>query len=277
MPAKADLHIHSTASDGRMSPQEVVAVADSFPLKTIALTDHDTIKGIVPAKEAAAGLEIAIMNGVEVTVCFNHREIHLLAYDFSLDDDGLNKCLNDHKKARIERAKVIIELLKKEGLQVTIDEVRAEAVSQNVCRPHIAAVLVSKGYVATQREAFIRYLSDKQLGEMKDFYHRLEEVIECVKQAGGVAVIAHPGRLYKNNLLNEIIALGIDGIEAIHPAHSYSIQKQLEQLARKHNLLITGGSDFHGQRKEYYRNFGTVGIHKDWIEKIRQLAGHRKK
>lgn len=272
----ADLHIHSTASDGLMSPAEVVTAANSLHLETIALTDHDSIAGVLAAKKAAEGLDVTLINGVEITACFERREIHLLAYAFNIKDEGLNACLQDHKKARIERAKYIIDRLGKKGLHVTIDEVRAEAISSNICRPHIAAVLVEKGYVATPREAFIRFLSDEALGEMQNFYRNLKDVIAVVKQAGGVAVIAHPGRLYSDMQLNKIISAGIDGIETVHPAHTYVIQQKLEQLALKNDLLTTGGSDFHGRRRTYYRHFGMLGVNGEDVEKINRLASHRK-
>lgn len=276
MAAKADLHIHSTASDGLMQPAEVVDAAKELHLKTIALTDHDTIDGIQPARKAAADAGIKVMSGVEITTAFEKGEVHMLAYDFDLEDETLKKYLNDHKKARVKRAKEIINSLQKKGLQVTINEVMAESKAQNVCRPHIAAVLFSKGYVATLKEAFIRYLSDEALGVIKNFYHSLHEVVAMVRGAGGVAVIAHPGRLYSEGQLKKFVEAGIDGIEITHPSHSFEIQKNLEQFAKKYDLLTTGGSDFHGKTKKYYRHFGTLGITEKDVKKIEGLALHRK-
>ncbi len=276
MPTKADLHIHSTASDGMMTPGEIVKTAEGLNLNVIALTDHDSIEGISAARKAASKTPVTVINGAEITVCFDNREIHLLAYAFDLENKKLNECLRKHKIKRVERAKVIIGHLQKEGLELSIDEVLAEASSRNVCRPHIAAVLVSKGYVATLKEAFLRYLSDEKLGKLNNFYHSLEEVVMIVKQAGGVAVIAHPGRLYTEKQLKKIVASGIDGVETAHPAHSYDIQQYLEQFAEKNNLLTTGGSDFHGKRKKYYRYFGTLGVNEKQVQKVERLAAHRK-
>lgn len=274
---KADLHIHSTVSDGSMSPEEIVSAADQLQLKTIALTDHDTIEGIETARRAADGTDLNLINGVEITTAFADREIHLLAYAFNRSDSGLNEYLQDHNQARFKRAKVIVRRLNKKGLNLTIDEVYAEANTKNICRPHIASVLISKGYVASHKEAFIRYLNDEAIGKMEVFYHTIQDVVETVKQAGGIAVIAHPGRMFDTKELEEIIATGIDGIEAVHPSHSYKIQKELEKLAKRHNLLVTGGSDFHGKTKEYYRHFGTLGITSRKVGKIKRLAAYRKK
>ncbi len=276
MPAKADLHIHSTASDGLMEPAEVVAAAAELKLTAISLTDHDTVEGILAARKAAAAADISIMNGVEITTAFENREVHMLAYGFDLEDETLRELLQDHKRARIKRAKGIIQALQKKGLQITIDEVLAESKTQNVCRPHIAAVLVSKGYVTTLKEAFLRYLSDEALGSIKNFYHSLNYAVAVVKEAGGVAVIAHPGRLYSEQQLKKMVEAGIDGVETAHPAHSFKIQSYLEQFAEKYNLLATGGSDFHGKTKDYYRHFGVLGVSENQVEKINRLANYRK-
>lgn len=277
MAAKADLHIHSTASDGAMPPEQVVAVARELGLTTIALTDHDSIAGIQKARKAAEEIPVRVMNGIEITTAFRGREVHMLAYAFDIENEKLTKLLSDHKKARMERAKAIIRQLQKEGLELTIDEVMAEAATNNICRPHIAMVLVDKGYIATPKEAFIRYLSDEAIGELQDFYYSLSDVIAIIKNAGGVTVIAHPGRLYTEDELEEMVEMGIDGIEIIHPGHNYPMQQRLDEFAKKHNLLKTGGSDFHGNQKKFYKNFGIIGITEKDVEKIERMARHRKK
>lgn len=276
MPGKADLHIHTTASDGSMPPEQIVSVALKLGLRTIAITDHDTIAGISAAHESAKTTTITIMNGVEITTIFNHREVHMLAYDFDIEDLNLNELLLEHKKARYKRAKAIIHQLQKKGLDLNIDEAMAETSTNNVCRPHIAAVLVNKGYVATSKEAFLRYLSDEAIDDLEDFYYPLNEVIEVVKRAGGVSIIAHPGRLYSDVELDEMVQMGIDGIEIVHPSHSHPIQQHLDEFAKKHNLLKTGGSDFHGKEKQYYNRFGIFGITLEEVEKIERIAKHRK-
>ncbi len=277
MPAKADLHLHSTASDGKMNPKEVVITANNLSLAVIALTDHDTIGGVETARQAAKDLDVEVMSGVEITAAFDDREIHMLAYNFDLNDKNLNIFIKDHQKARVDRAKSIIKNLQKKGLKLTIDEVLAEAQVRNVGRPHIAAVLRDKGYVSSIKEAFIRYLGDKALGGIKNNYHRLEHIIAVVKEAGGVIVVAHPGRLYSEKQLNRFIEAGIDGLETVHPSHSHEIQKRLEHFVKSHGLLMTGGSDFHGSTKKYYHHFGITGISIDHVKMIERLSNHRKK
>ncbi|HEX6981655.1 MAG TPA: PHP domain-containing protein [Balneolaceae bacterium] len=274
---KADLHIHTVASDGRMKPEDVVAYALRHKLDIISITDHDTIKGYRKAKDAAAKTDLELIPGVEITARFSQRECHLLAYCFDPDHESIALLLKNHYHARIKRAKWIIKQLSKKGLDVSIDEVRAEAGAGNVGRPHIAAVLVEKGYVASFKEAFIRYLSDQQLGVIYSEYHNHYEVIEAVKEASGAVVIAHPGNLYSEEELKMLTDAGVDGIETIHPSHNYETQKRIENFAAEHNLLMTGGSDFHGGEQEYQRFFGIVTIHSRQVQHLIRLTDQRKK
>ena len=273
---KADLHIHSNSSDGRMTPEEVIRAAAKLNLSVVSITDHDTIKGIEPGRRAAEELDIELMPGVEITTSFQKREVHLLAYNFDVDDPGLNALLNKHRKARIARARWIIGELGKKGLELDIDEVIAEAGGRSVGRPHIAEILKKKGYIGSIREAFFRYLSDDALGLIKSNYEKIEKTVAIVKQAGGVAVIAHPGRIYSKRELLLFVEAGIDGLEVIHPSHNYQIQKEMEAFAQSHNLLTTGGSDFHGETKDYYRHFGVLTTPVQLVKKIKVLTKHRK-
>ena len=273
---KADLHIHTTASDGQMSASTVVEEAANLGLSAIAITDHDTIAGFAEAHSASQDYSLEVLTGIEITTSMGPKECHLLAYGFNEKDQELNKLLALHQQARVKRAEWIIGELAKQGLDLDIDEVIAEAAGRNVGRPHIAEVLRRKGYISSIREAFIRYLSDEALGTIKSDYRELNEVIPIVKKAGGVAVIAHPGRLYDENELDQFVNAGIDGLETVHRSHNYEIQKSLEDFAEMHSLLCTGGSDFHGSKKRYYRHFGTLSVGLNEVKKIKALANRRK-
>jgi len=275
--AKADLHIHTTASDGRMTAVDLVNEAVKLKLSTIAITDHDTLKGVAPALKAAEEHDLQVITGVEVTTAFCKRECHLLGYAFTLTHAGLNTLLANHKKARLQRTQWIIGELGKKGLQLNIDEVRAEANNANIGHAHIATVLKGKGYVATIREAFIRYLSDEKLGTIKNNYCSTADAVEMIKQAGGVAILAHPGRLYSNKELEAFVEAGIDGVEVVHPSHNYKLQKKMAKFAEARHLLQSGGSDFHGQKKSYYPRLGMISISNNWVAKILQLAEQRNK
>lgn len=275
--AKADLHIHTTASDGNSTPEEIVDSARKHKLEIIAITDHDTILGYRKARKYARKFDdIQLLSGVEITADFNSRECHLLAYCFDPDHLAIKKLLAQHYRSRLERGKWIINQLSKQGLELDIEEVKAEANGGNIGRPHIASVLVEKGYVASFKEAFIRYLSDQSLGNIYNEYHTHHEVIQKVKEAGGAIVIAHPGNLYSQDDLEKLVEAGVDGIEFLHPSHDYSTQKRIEKFAEKHNLLITGGSDFHGGSQEYQKFFGVVTINTKYVHRLIRMTRQRK-
>ncbi|MDR9419060.1 PHP domain-containing protein, partial [Gracilimonas sp.] len=193
MPQKADLHIHTTCSDGKLTPNQVIEVAKEKKLSCISITDHDTYKGYLPAKEAAEGLDIELIPGVEITSMFNGKESHILAYNFDPTTNYLEDFLSRQRNARKNRIKKIIKKVQKEGLNVDYDEVWAEANGANIGRPHLARVLTQKGYVSSPKEAFIRYLSNQKLGPIDNTYPDFREVIEIIKNVGGACVLAHPG------------------------------------------------------------------------------------
>jgi predicted metal-dependent phosphoesterase TrpH len=253
MAAKANLHIHTTASDGKTKPRELVSRAAHLNLSIISITDHDTTAGVSAAQEEAKQHDIGILNGVEVTGLFKNRECHFLAYHFDLNNQQLNKLLKQHQKVRRERAGFIIRQLRKKGLQIDLAETLAEASGNAVGRPHIAAMLMKKGYVRSAKEAFIRYLSDGKLKNTDTGFQECEKIIKIVHRAGGAVILAHPGRMYSIDEMKQLIRKGIDGIEAVHPSHHTEMKTKLRRLAERHQLLITGGSDFHGTSDDIAR------------------------
>lgn len=275
--AKADLHIHTLESDGNMSPVDVVRLANKHGLEIISITDHDTVRGYWKALETAEELDINLLAGVEITSDFKGRESHLLAYCFDPEHEAIETLMAEHHKSRLERGKWIVGQLSKEGLDLDIEEVKAEAKGANIGRPHIAAVLVDKGYVASYKEAFIRYLSDSALGKIQNGYYDYRQAIQAVKEAGGAVVIAHPGNMYSNEELEDLVAAGVDGIEFIHPSHDYATQQRIEKFAEKHQLLVTGGSDYHGGNDDYQKFFGIVTLNTKYVHRLIRMTEQRKK
>lgn len=274
---KADLHTHTTASDGTLSPGELISLAKKKGLKTLSITDHDTVKGYLEAKEAAAASGIELIPGVEITALWNQKEVHILAYGFDEQNPDFNQMLRKQKKARLLRMESIVEKLKKQGLDIDMDEVRAESGPGNVGRPHAASVLIRKGYVASVAEAFIRYLSTEKLTGIQTHYVSIEEVVKLTRQAGGVLSLAHPGPLYSQKEIDELLATGLDGIECIHPSHNFNVQRTYTKMAKERHLLVTGGSDFHGSRKsDYDPYFGIVTVGEQFVESIKRMAARRK-
>jgi predicted metal-dependent phosphoesterase TrpH len=277
MTAKANLHIHTTASDGKTKPRKLVRRAAHLNLSVFSITDHDTTAGVLAAQEETEQYDIEILTGVEITGLFNNRECHFLAYHFDLADQQLNALLRQHQKIRRERAGRIINQLRKKGLQIDLDETLAEASGNAVGRPHIAAMLKKKGYVRSIKEAFIRYLSDGKLEKTDMGFRKCGEMIKTVHRAGGAIILAHPGRMYSKDEMQELIQKGIDGVEVVHPSHNAGIKTELRLLTEKHQLLITGGSDFHGNAEDIPSHLekhtvdeGRVTKLKDYCSKFRE-------
>lgn len=275
---KADLHIHTKASDGVLSVPELLDKVVEKGLKTVSITDHDTIDGYLEAQKPAADFGIELIPGVELTVLWKSMEVHLLAYDFDYKNESFLSLIANQKIARRLRMKKIVEVLKKEGVDIDYDEIRAVSGIGNVGRPHAAKVLIKKGYVSTVPEAFIRYLSAEKIKKVETEYIKIEDVIEVIKKAGGVLVIAHPGRLFTMDEVNELLSFELDGIECIHPSHTFSLQRQFTELAKSKDLLITGGSDYHGKNNsDYDPYFGVVTLSQNHVDSLRRSAASRKR
>lgn len=273
---KADLHIHTTASDGHLSAGEVVRLAGEQGLDIIAITDHDTINAYSEAKRAGDEIGLEVLPGIELTCDFMDRESHLLAYCFDVEDRAFLELLRKHRKARLDRVEWIVQQLTGQGLELNKDEVRAEAGGGNVGRPHIASVLVKKGYVGSAKEAFIRYLGNHVLGPIHSHYASYTDAIDIVREAGGATVLAHPGVLYSDEELEQWIEAGLDGLEVVHPSHDYEQQKRYRKLAEHHELLMTGGSDYHGTGGSYLKHFGVVNIGLDKVRRLKRMTEQRK-
>lgn len=276
MRLKVDLHIHTTCSDGRMTPSEAVELADERKLAALSITDHDTFDGYEKAKIRADELGIELIPGVEITSTFEGKEAHLLAYYFDQERGGFSNFLKSQRVARRERMKGIIRTLNSQGVDVDYPEVRAEANGANIGRPHLAKVLIQKGYARSLPDAFMRYLSINKLGEISSTYPVYTDVIEIVKNAGGAVILAHPGRLYTMDEVDRFILAGIDGLECIHPSHNFEMQKKFTKKAEQHSLLMTGGSDYHGKKDASYTHVGIITLARKYSDKMKHMTEQRK-
>ncbi|MBO6620709.1 MAG: PHP domain-containing protein [Balneola sp.] len=276
MPHKADLHIHTTCSDGKLSPEEVIMLAASKKLKTVSITDHDTFEGYKQARPFADEYGIELIPGVEVTTVFKEKEVHILAYYFETDTDYFGDFLNNQRGKRIARIKGIINTLNNRKIDVDYNEVWAEAAGGNLGRPHIAKILIDKGYVSSFNEAFELYLSNEKLGEIKNSYPTSQEAIQMIKNVGGAAILAHPGRLYSEVEIEEFINMGIDGLECIHPSHNFRKQEFYSNLCDKKSLLKTGGSDYHGSIETGHSLVGVVAIAEKYVASMKRMTDQRK-
>lgn len=252
---KIDLHLHSTASDGTMSPTEVVAYAKKKNLKAIALTDHDTVDGIAEAIEAGEKYEIEVVAGIELAGDFNNTELHILGYCIDYEDESFKNALEKIKVDRENRNIKIIEKLKVLGFDVSIDELYSIAGGKKiVTRAHFAKLLLKKGYVQTRDEAFKKYISDGCPAYIQRTILNSKQCIELILKAGGIPSLAHP-TLYKKTIheidliVKELVVYGLQAIEGIYPLYSKQQTSDIRIIAEKYNIKLSGGSDFHGTNK----------------------------
>ena len=263
-----DLHCHSTASDGSLSPAEVVALAKRQGLSGLALTDHDTIAGITAAANTAAEMGIDFIAGIEISAEFSSPgTLHILGYGIDPASPVLTALTEQLIAGRDNRNPQIIAKLNALGMKITLAEVEAEAEGIVIGRPHIAAVLLRKGYVHTVKQAFDLYLAQGSAAYAEKERLTPRQAIEKIGQAGGLAVLAHPTQLRTSNpaelerVVKDLVDLGLAGIEVFHSDHSEANVTQFRSLAKRWNLLETGGSDFHGRSKPTI-GLGRAGKHR---------------
>lgn len=266
----ADLHIHTFFSDSTSSPQEVVDDAVNAGLSCIAITDHDICEGIRPAMEAAAPKGIEVIPGVELSSEIEGRDVHILGYLIDFEQGPLFERLNVFLNARVDRMKQMLVNLKSAGINnIEYEEVAAMTRSNAVGRPHLAKLLVDKGWVGNMKQAFEMYLAEGRPGYAPKFKQSPFEAIDLIHQSGGVAVMAHPMLTQKDELISRLTKAGLDGLEVYYPNCSETVTKFYEGLAKKNNLLMTGGSDAHGKAKNY-TYVGKASIDYDLVNKMKE-------
>lgn len=244
-----DLHTHSNCSDGQLSPTELVTLAIANKVDVLALTDHDTVVGVVEAK-AVAGNDLHIITGIELSSVWKGRNIHVLGLNIDIESPALKAVLETQAKARLARAKTISQKLAKAGVAGAWEGVQHYAKGDNIGRPHFAQYLVDSGYVNNFAQAFKRYLGTGKIGDVKQQWPELAAVITWVNAAGGTAVLAHPDKygltrtkLYA--LLQDFVDAGGTGIEVVSGTQQPTVTSKLIRAALDFSLLVSCGSDFH--------------------------------
>jgi predicted metal-dependent phosphoesterase TrpH len=252
-----DLHIHTTASDGTFTPSQIVAHAIKLKLKAIAITDHDTLAGSSEALKGGIPAALEFLTGVEISAApppIYHQagSFHLLGYGIHSADSKLNQTLEVLQLARKNRNPTIINRLNELGISISLDEVREEAGDVQLGRPHIAQILIRKGVVSSIDEAFDQFLGTDKPAYVDKYRVQCSKAIGAILGAGGIPVLAHPGLLkYESetqldDLIDQLKQVGIQGVEVYYPGHSADQTRLFAELARRHDLLLTGGTDFHG-------------------------------
>ena len=269
-----DLHMHSTASDGSVGPAVVVAAAHRAGLSAIALTDHDTVDGVLEAQAAGDSLGLRVIAGVELSAVDDGDEIHVLGLHL-VHPQHIAAALEELKEARRDRAKITVETLNALGIPVTLEAVFAAAGVGAVGRPHIAKALVAGGWARDFRDAFDRWLGNGRPACIEKRTVTFEAAARLIHDAGGLAVYAHPGSGASRADLEALAALGLDSVEVRHPSHTADEVVRLAALTEELGLVPSGGSDWHGA-PEGYRALGSMKVSIDWLvrqdERVRQRA-----
>jgi predicted metal-dependent phosphoesterase TrpH len=262
---RADLHTHTIHSDGSYTPAEVVDLARRCGLSAVAITDHDTLAGIAPARAAAAGFGLEVVPAVEISATYRGREIHLLAYYIDESDTALAAALARVRGNRADRFLAMIERLRACGVSVAM-----ETLPVSPGRRHLASLLVRAGKVGTEREAFARYLHDGGRADVPKQGLPVDEALALVRQAGGVAGRAHPSYDCTREDLADLRKLGLGAVEAEYPGAKRQFTRQLRTWAAELGLAVTGGSDCHGSGRS---TVGSCSISAEELALLRQSAG----
>ncbi|MGL4946566.1 MAG: PHP domain-containing protein [Cetobacterium sp.] len=272
MKERYDLHTHTTYSDGTFSVQELLKRAKYVGLTGIAITDHDTMEGILEAREIAKNLDLDFISGIEFSCSYNGYEIHILGYNLDEKSEKLASKLLELKKARRERNEKIIRKLNNLGLKITVEEIETAATGSIVSRAHICNVMMKKGFVYTKGEAFRQYLGNKGAAYVEKGSSSVIEIIELIKECGGVSALAHPSLISDSKevvekILDVLVKVGLDGIEVEYSSYSPKDAEYYKSLAKDKNLLSVGGSDFHGENRAGI-DVGYTSIDKEVIKEL---------
>lgn len=262
MSVYADLHSHSTASDGVDPPARVVERAAAAGVRVLALTDHDSIAGLREAAAAGSRLGVRIVAGTELTCYHNNKEVNILAYGVDPRSEKLARHCESFVTARQKRAEIIGQKLARLGVPIDMDAVVASTDGGVVGRPHVAQALVDAGHVATYQEAFDKYLANGKPADVPKMMVDVEFVVSLIHEAGGIAVLAHPGLWNQFDLIPRFKEMGLDGVEVWHSIHTADDSERLARACGQAGLLMTGGSDCHGRVGDRKELIGTCGLDK---------------
>ena len=262
-PMCVDLHTHSIYSDGSSTTAELVELAIGNGLQGLALTDHDTVEGSVEIKELGEKAGLIIINGVEISTTLQQRTLHILGYGIDPNSPALQQWLLPLQAGRAERNTMILAKLQALGIDISADELNQVSSCGQTGRPHFARLLIQKKVVNSFDAAFRQYLGRNKPAWSGRFSYSAAETISMIHQAGGLAILAHPGHIdtemrTQPRLIQELVLRGLDGIEIYYPTHTRKMMKRLKAIAREHELVVTGGSDFHGFSRPAHQLAGSV-------------------
>jgi predicted metal-dependent phosphoesterase TrpH len=244
-----DLHVHTNCSDGLLWPEAVIDFCIKNSIKILSITDHDTVQAYSIVNDYVRDKDIIMVPGVELSTAWHSIDFHILGYFVDLDNGDFQQKIDYFRKQRMKRGEAIVKKLNELGIDISMETVKKVAGNSVMGRPHVADALVKEEYVLTLDEAFARYLGYHAPAYVPKKYLTPQEAIDLIHGAHGVAVWAHPGPVGKDHFLGEFIDMGLDGIEAFHPLHDVRTSRHYMNLAKRHDILYTGGSDCHARRE----------------------------
>jgi 3',5'-nucleoside bisphosphate phosphatase len=270
-----DLHVHTTASDGLLAPDAVVARARGAGITVLSVTDHDTTAGLRAAHAAAQDAGITLIDGIEITAIEAERDVHVLGYFFDPTDAGLLTFLAEQREDRMRRVREIVERLDAVGLSIDPAPLFAAARdgARSIGRPHVADALVAAGHAVDRSDAFDRLIGSQGCAFVPRRGRTAAEVVAVIRAAGGIASLAHPGITRRDDLIPSLAAAGLTALEACHSDHDAQTQARYRALAAQYGLAITGGSDFHTDGDHHAGTLGTVSLPPEDFAALQERLG----
>ncbi|MBE7028989.1 MAG: PHP domain-containing protein [Ruminococcaceae bacterium] len=268
-----DLHTHSTCSDGSFTPKEIIAHADEIGLYAVALTDHDNIDGILEAKKEALKRDIIFIPGIEISCDFS-SELHIVGLNIDCESEKLVNLTNKFKEDRKKRNINTIKRLNDAGIDINLEEAKKYSTGNALGRAHIAKVMVDKGYASSVKDAFKKYLGKGKVGYSNEFRISYKDAISVIKESGGVAILAHCHYLNMNEdefieFIKELKSYGLNGLEGYYTEYTKEQSDFYISVCKKLDLIISGGSDFHGDMKpdiKLGKGFGNLKVPKTLLD-----------
>ena len=275
---KADLHLHTTASDGRLSPQEIVLKASQLGLDVIAITDHDSVEGIPPALEAAKSFpQLLVIPGVEINTYVPQGEVHILGYFIDYHDPELKHTLEELRNSRYERGHKMVAKLADIGIDIDWKRVLELAAGGTIGRPHIAQAILERGYSSSLQEAFNKYIGRNGPAYVERKRLTPLDAVELILNIGGLPFLAHPAHIeYLDAFVPQLKKAGMAGLEVYYANYSPSKIARLQALAKKYDLIASGGSDYHGLDNTIGTNIGSVDLPPELVGQFISLAEQRR-
>jgi 3',5'-nucleoside bisphosphate phosphatase len=270
-----DLHMHTTASDGTSSPESLVERAWQAGIRTMSVTDHDTMASVGPATAVAVAYGMTVVPGIEITAVHGGKDVHVLGYFLAENAPGLQDMLATQRRNRIERAKEIAARLAALGVPIDVApliEGAARTGGKALARPQIARALIAAGHVADVAEAFDKYLSEDRPAYVPHRGASPVDVVGLIASAGGLASLAHPGQLKKDDLIPQLVTTGLGAIEAFHSSHDAATQDHYVKLAERYGTGVSGGSDYHGEGTRRSEFFGVTNLPGAYFDELQNRA-----